>query len=40
MASQIRIDSDSAEKLSLHPSRLRTNGGVVEMMGDFPFILS
>jgi hypothetical protein len=32
---------DSAEKLSVHPSKnLRMNGGVVEMMEDCPFMLS
>jgi hypothetical protein len=32
---------DSAESLSVHPSRsLRTNGGVIEILGGFPFMLS
>ena len=32
---------DSAEKPSVHPSSsLRTNGGAVETVGDFPFMLS
>jgi hypothetical protein len=43
------IRVDSAESLSVHPSRgLRvctefievTNGGVTEILGDFPFMLS